>query len=61
MQSDSDRVRHNTIRTAQGGADTMKMLSKELKDGKSSAVVILERIEGQGKFDKVVLVAPSDE
>jgi chromosomal replication initiator protein DnaA len=47
MQSDSDRARRNTIRTVQGGADTMKMLSKELK---SSAVVILERIEGQEKI-----------
>ncbi len=49
MQSDSDRARHSAIMTIQGGADTMKKLSKEIKDGKSSAVVILERSTGPEK------------
>ncbi len=49
MQSDSDHARHSAIMTTQGGTDTMKKLSKELKDDKSSAIVILERSEGQEK------------
>jgi chromosomal replication initiator protein DnaA len=50
MQLDSDRSRTNAIRTVPGGADSMKTLSDELKKGKHSAVIILERSEGEEKI-----------
>ena len=50
MQLDSDRSRTNAIRTVSGGADSMKTLSDELKKGRHSAVIILERSEGREKI-----------
>lgn len=47
MQSDNGPARQSAIRTTQGGTDTMKKLSTEFREGRSSAVIILERSDGE--------------
>ncbi len=50
MPLDVIESRSAAIRTVQGGTGTMKLLSEELRESRSSAVIILERVDGNRKI-----------
>lgn len=50
MTSEGEAPRNSAVKFLTGGADAMKRLSKELKDGARSAIVVLEHDGARGRF-----------